>query len=500
MAPLAAIYARYSTDKQRETSIEDQARVCRARAESLHLEVVAMHGDDEITGSTPVASRPGGKALLVDALAGRFQVLLLEGLDRLSRDQVEQETIIRRLEHRGIRIIGCSDGYDSTASGRKLHRGMRGLINEIYLDDLRDKTHRGLAGQVERGFHAGGMSFGYRSVGDDRGHRLEIDAEAADWVRWIFAHYADGWSCQRIAAELNSKRVRSPRATSWSVSALYGSPAKGSGVLNNELYIGRYIWNRSQWVKDPDSGKRQRIVRPKQEWRIIERPELRIVSDELWTAVRARMEKPRREGGSRGRSAAPRTLFGGLMRCGHCGGAIIAVDQRCYGCAARKDRGPAVCNGMTARRRDVDERLLSVVKEELLAPGAIVEVQRLVGEVLATTSAEAGKRKQSVAVRVAELDREIANLVQAIATVGMSPALQARLVAAERERADIDRRAATDVGPPKAGADVLARYKRFVVELQTCAGARHHAGPDNAEGDLRRDPPRGGRCRALRGI
>ena len=62
-------------------------------------------------------------------LAGRFQVMLLEGLDRLSRDQVEQETIIRRLEHRGIRILGCSDGYDSTASGRKLHRSMRGHVH-----------------------------------------------------------------------------------------------------------------------------------------------------------------------------------------------------------------------------------------------------------------------------------------------------------------------------------------------------------------------------------
>src|SRR6202158_511056 len=72
MPQAAIIYARYSTDKQRETSIEDQARVCRARAEALHLEVVAVHADDELSGSTPVASRPRGKALLADALAGRF--------------------------------------------------------------------------------------------------------------------------------------------------------------------------------------------------------------------------------------------------------------------------------------------------------------------------------------------------------------------------------------------------------------------------------------------
>jgi site-specific DNA recombinase len=465
--PIAAvIYARYSTDRQRETSIEDQARVCRTRAEALHLPVVAVHADDGISGSTPVASRRGGKALLADVLASRFQVLLLEGLDRLSRDQVEQETIIRRLEHRGIRIVGCSDGYDSAAAGRKLHRGMRGLINEIYLDDLRDKVHRGLAGQVERGFHAGGISFGYRSVGDERGHRLEIDAEAAKWVRWIFTHYAEGWSCQRLAAELNKQHVRSPRGTTWAVSALYGSPAKGSGVLNNELYIGRYIWNRSQWVKEPDTGKRQRMVRPRQEWCIVERPELRILSDELWSAARARMDKPRALGGGKGKGAAPRTLFGGLLRCGRCGGAIIAVDERSYGCAACKDRGRSVCSGIRARRSDVDDRLLGVVKEELLAPDAIVEVEHLVREISSTAASDKAKRKQTIAARLLELDREIGNLVQAIATVGISEALQDRLVAAEGERAELKQESARASQSAGETADVVPHYKRFVIDLQ----------------------------------
>jgi DNA invertase Pin-like site-specific DNA recombinase len=462
----AVIYARYSTDRQRETSIEDQARVCRTRAEALHLQIVAVHADDEVSGSTPVASRRGGKALLADVLAGRFQVLLLEGLDRLSRDQVEQETIIRRLEHRGIRIVGCSDGYDSAAAGRKLHRGMRGLINEIYLDDLRDKVHRGLAGQVERGFHAGGISFGYRSVGDERGHRLEIDTEAAEWVRWIFTRYAEGWSCQRIAAELNRQHVRSPRGTTWAVSALYGSPAKGSGVLNNELYIGRYVWNRSQWVKEPDTGKRQRLVRPRQEWCVAERPELRILSDELWSAARARMDKPRASGGGKGRGAAPRTLFGGLLRCGRCGGAIIAVDQRTYGCAACKDRGTAVCSGIRARRSDVDDRLLGVVKEELLAPEAIVEVEHLVREISSTAASDQAKRKQAIAARLAELDREIGNLVQAIAKVGISLALEEGLFAAERERSELKQESARASQNPREMLHVVPSYKRFVMDLQ----------------------------------
>lgn len=74
----------------------------------------------------------------------------MEGLDRRPRNQVEQERTVRRLEHRGIRIIGVTDGYDSESAGRKIHRTMRWLINEIYLDDLRHKTHRGLARQLAR--------------------------------------------------------------------------------------------------------------------------------------------------------------------------------------------------------------------------------------------------------------------------------------------------------------------------------------------------------------
>lgn len=138
---------------------------------------------------------------------------------------------------------------------------MRGLISETYLDDLRAKTHRGLTGQIERGYHAGGLSFGYRSVvagvnprGEPIGHRLEIDETQATIVREIFVRYAGGESCQRIAADLNARGVRGPRGGTWCVSALYGSPAKGAGVLNNELYIGRYVWNRSQWIKNPGAN------------------------------------------------------------------------------------------------------------------------------------------------------------------------------------------------------------------------------------------------------
>ncbi len=433
----AAIYTRYSTDRQRETSLADQARVCQARADALGLSIFSTYGDDGISGSTPVARRPEGARLVADALAGRFAVLLVEGLDRLSRDMVEQERIVRRLEHRGIRILGVADGYDSEGSGRKIHRTMRGLINEIYLDDLRHKTHRGLAGQLARGGHAGGVPFGYRSVVAGDVHVLEVEPAQAAIVREIFEHYADGWSCQRIAADLNARGIKTGRGGTWSVSALYGSPAKGSGVLNNELYIGRMVWNRSQWVKDPDTGKRTRLDRPREEWLIEAHEELRVVEQGLWDAVRARFGRGARESGSTGKGKRPTTLFGGLLRCGKCGGAVIATSGRHYGCAQRKDRGPAVCSGVTARRVAVDSRLLGDIRAELAGGDMLAAIQTKLRERLEETREQSADLVRTHAAELADIEQQLAHLADAVSKVGPIPALSERLAATEQRRADL---------------------------------------------------------------
>jgi DNA invertase Pin-like site-specific DNA recombinase len=464
----AAIYARFSTDKQSEASIADQFRVCEARAAADGLIVTARHGDNGVSGSTPVAQRPGGRALLADALAGRITVLLIESLDRISRDQVELERTVRRLEHRGIRIIGVSDGYDSAAASRKVVRAVRGIVAELYLDDLRAKTHRGLAGKAAAGYSAGGRSYGYRSEHDGRGYRLAIEPAEAEWVRWIFARYVDGWSVQRIAHELNAQRVPAPRSGSWAASCIYGSAKQGAGLLNNELYIGRMIWNRRQWVKDPDTGRRQKLDRPRSEWQVHEAPELRIVDDELWQAARARMATPRRVGGGSGKGAPGRTLFGGLLKCGVCGGAVTATSARHYGCVARKDRGPTVCAGVVAPRQATDRRLLAMVRQDLLGPEALAELQRAVAEHAAGRATAERQVERTRRARMSELDAEIENLVRTVAGGVNSPALIQALQRAEAERAMLES-STSAIAPPapeiSAGA-VVAAYRRKLLELE----------------------------------
>lgn len=469
MSQRVALYARFSSDLQRQTSIEDQLRAARARAAAEGWQIVIERSDAAVSGSTPFALRPGSKALLADALAARFDVLIVEGLDRTFRDLGEQESIVKRLEHRGIRIIGTSDGYDTTSKTRKIARVIKGLQNEMYLDDLADKTRRGLAGQFERGFHAGGRSFGYTTepVPGSDARRLVIHQGEAATVRWIFEQYAAGRSVRAIVHTLNERGTPSTRGGTWAVSAVQGSSVKGLGMLNNELYIGRVIWNRRQWLTDPESGKRRYVERPREEWVIQDRPELRIISAELWAATQGEARHNAGRGKHFTTGAPARSLFTGMLRCKACGGPFVAVNKERYGCGVHKDRGPAVCSStLTVLREMVDTRLLAEVREQLLTPAALAELQAEVADVLAEQLSANGDTG-SLARQVETLDAEISRLVDAVASMGLSGALRDRLQAAEAERDRL--RAAVRIAEPSPAdviADVMARYKRQTLELR----------------------------------
>jgi site-specific DNA recombinase len=212
-----AIYGRYSSDLQSPTSIEDQIRLCRAYAEQRGWTVVASFEDAALSGFG-TEHRPGYRQLLAAALAAEhpFDVILVEGVDRLSRDSVETMTVYRRLRLRGVEIIGVSDGIATGRQGAKVHLAVRGLVNELYLDDLREKTHRGMAGRLAHGLSTGGRIFGYRAVPvadaapsgkRSRPARLEIVPAEAAVVQRVFLEYAHGRSMKTIVQTLNSEGV-----------------------------------------------------------------------------------------------------------------------------------------------------------------------------------------------------------------------------------------------------------------------------------------------------
>lgn len=186
----AVIYARFSTDKQSESSIEDQARNCINYAERGGMTVITRFEDKAISGASK--NRPGFESMRAAADRGEFDVLLVDDLSRLSRDDVEMKQVIRRFKFRRIRIVGVSDGYDSDTKGEKIQSTMRGLMNEMYLDDLREKTHRGLYGKAMNGYSAGGRTYTHDNDKiSDTYHKAKEEGTLAALPEEIAPH-ADG--------------------------------------------------------------------------------------------------------------------------------------------------------------------------------------------------------------------------------------------------------------------------------------------------------------------
>jgi site-specific DNA recombinase len=153
----AVIYARYSSENQREASLEDQVRLCRERIAAEGWELVQVFQDRATSGASSL--RAGYQALLAGARDGAFNVVVAEALDRLSRDQEDVAALFKRMRFAGIRIFTLSEGEVS-----ELHVGLKGTMNALFLKDLAAKTRRGLRGRVEAGKSAGGNSYGYRVV------------------------------------------------------------------------------------------------------------------------------------------------------------------------------------------------------------------------------------------------------------------------------------------------------------------------------------------------
>ena len=300
----AAIYARYSSDLQNAASIADQVRLCRERAAKDGLRVVDVYSDHAVSGSA-LMNRPAMRDLLEAVRLDRYDVVLAEALDRLSRDQEDIAAIYKRLGHAGVRLVTLAEGEIS-----ELHVGLKGTMNALFLKDLAQKTRRGQRGCVEAGRIPGGNSYGYRMVRtlkDDgtvtRGER-EIDEPQARIVRRIFAEYAQGLAPRLIAARLNKESIPSPRGGPWNASTINGSRQRRNGILNNELYTGRITYNRQRFTKDPDTAKRVARLNPAHEWIVKEVPHLRIIDPPPGTPSRpSKQNMPR----SRATSARPRS-------------------------------------------------------------------------------------------------------------------------------------------------------------------------------------------------
>lgn len=358
-----AIYARYSSDLQSEHSIDDQIRICRARAEQEGWTVYKEYSDRAITGAT--MARPGLQAMLTDAASEKFDVLLTEALDRVGRDLEYVARIHKQLKYRRIRWITLNMGEIND-----MLLGLLGAMAAMFLTDLGQKVRRGLEGVAREGRSAGGKSYGYdvvHRVGPDgkvtRGDRAINEAEA-EIVRRIFSEYLRGKSPRKIAFALNAEGVPGPTGGAWADTSINGNRKRGTGILNNELYIGVLVWNRQTYGKNPDSARRESRLNSPEAWVRTEVPELRIVPQELWDKVKAYQASLDRKPAFHAKARPPK-LLSYLLKCGECGGGFSMISASHYGCSTARNKGTCT-NKLTIRQDHIEGKVLSALSHRLM--------------------------------------------------------------------------------------------------------------------------------------
>lgn len=470
----AALYARYSDDKQSEASIEDQFRLCREHAGRERWQIVGSYEDAAISGASTIL-RPGIQRLMRDAQQGEFNILVAEALDRISRDQADVATLYKHLKFAGVTIVTLAEGEIS-----ELHVGLKGTMNALFLKDLAMKTHRGLRGRVEKGKAGGGLCYGYRVVKkfDGNGEPIrgdrEIVPEEADTIRRIFREFASGKSPKAIAVDLNHDGVSGPLGRAWGDTSIRGHVSRGTGIVNNELYVGVLVWNRLRFVKDPSTGKRVSRINPPEKWIRSEVPHLRIVDDALWQAVRNRQKdiavrfEATAEGVRKAKARKlhekkrPVSLLSGLLTCGCCGGKYGLIMRDRYGCLNHHRRGTCD-NNRTITRDRIEERVLSGLKDRLISSRAVEETVRAFAEEMNRLNRERRAQGEQDRKALDKIEKAITGIIAAIEDGMYQPSMKARMDELERQKAEIiARQLQAPADTPDVHPNIASIYRKRV--------------------------------------
>ncbi|UDL96563.1 recombinase family protein [Lichenihabitans sp. PAMC28606] len=405
--PRAALYARFSTDLQNEKSTEDQIELCRIYCARERLTPVVVFEDKARSGAS-IFGRDGLIDLMAQAKAKAFDVVVVEALDRLSRDMEDLAGIHKRLSFAGIELRAVHDGKADTVMV-----GLRGLVGQLFREDGAKKVRRGMAGVIRDGRHAGGRAYGYRPVPGSRGELAIVEHEASI-VRRIFSDYVGGRTPREIAGALNHEGIDPPRGEKWNASTINGNAARGSGIIFNELYAGQIVWNKVRMIKDPDTGRRLSRANMEDDRARADAPQLRIVNDDVWTAAQA--IKAERRHLSAPMARRPRHLLSGFLRCGTCGSGMSMHDRDTSGririrCSTVRESG-ACTNTSRLRLERVETAVLDGLRTHMADPALIKAYVTTYNTERQARASEAVRNRSKIEARLAEAQRELDRAIQ----------------------------------------------------------------------------------------
>lgn len=323
----AVIYARYSSESQREESIEGQIRECREFAEKAGFTIIDTYIDRALSAKTD--NRPAFQEMIRDSSRKSFEAVIVWKLDRFSRNRYDSARYKAVLKKNGVKVISAVEKISEGAEGIILESVLEGFA-EYYSAELAEKVSRGMTENVLKGKYNGGtLTVGYKVNSDNE---FVIDEQVAPLIVKVFQMCADGEPVKEIAAYLNHYGVKTSRGTPMNMSSV-------RNMIRNRRYLGE---NRFHDTVGSIPG---------------------IITEELFDRAQIVMDG-RVHKGARGQAKEEYLLTTKLI-CGECGAMMRGESgigykgqtYRYYKCASIKDR-KADCSQVTVKKNLIEDAVI----------------------------------------------------------------------------------------------------------------------------------------------
>lgn len=376
----AVIYARYSSDNQREESIEGQVRECLAYAEKHDLTVIDQYIDRAVSART--SSRPAFLRMVQDSETHTFEAVLVWKLDRFARNRYDSAIFKQKLKENGVRIVSATENISNESDGIILESVLEAMA-EYYSAELSIKVKRGHTENALKCKSNGGpIPLGYR-IGEDR--KFEIVPDKAAIVKEIFMRYDNGEAQQAIADSLNGRGLVTQKNMPFQVTGL-------NKILQNRKYLGEYRYDNT----------------------VIQGGMPQIIEQELFDRVQKRLDRNRRAPGHA--KAAEEYLLTTKLFCGDCGAMMVGdcgtsktgAVHCYYKCSNRKRRKG--CKAKSIRKHWIEQKVVEATKNKLLNPAE----QERIANALADLQAQEDPMIPALEAELKECEKKLSNLMDAI--------------------------------------------------------------------------------------
>lgn len=400
----AVIYARYSSDSQREESIEGQLRECREYAERNNMTIVGTYIDRALSAKT--ADRPEFQHMIKDSAKELFEIVLVWKLDRFSRDRYDSAHYKHILKKNGVKVISAKEHISEGPEGIILEAMLEGYA-EFYSAELSEKIHRGQKENALKGKNnGGGVPLGY--LLDKKAQKLVIDPVTAPLVVEIFEKYADGKSVRSIVEDFNTRGLKTKKGQPFNINSF-------SSLLKNRKYIGEY---RYQDV-------------------VIEGGVPAIVPEDLFNRVQERMEKNRHAPAMA--KAKEDYLLTTKLFCGKCERMMVGESgkshtgamhyyYKCSGAKRLKD-----CDKKAVRKDWIERVVVRLTMQRVMDEE---KINRLIDAILVMQEQE-DTTTPALRSQLAETESSIGNILKAIEQGIFTPSTKQRLDELEARKEEI---------------------------------------------------------------